>query len=157
MLVKRPATLQDTLSLKELPPRGIAWHELLLRGLPYKSLRSAAKTLGLKESELAAHLGLKGSQLAARKRARRLNAPESDLLHAIALAYVRLAGFKGSAEAREWLLKPCDMLRNTRPIDLLRTRLGTEYVSTAIARIRPAPTFAMHVEEDEGDDEEDFE
>lgn len=76
---------------------------------------------------------------------------------AIAWAYVRLASFKRTADARAWLLEPCEMLQNRRPIDLLRTRLGTEYFSTAISRMRPAPTFTQCVEEDEtGEDEETF-
>lgn len=156
MLVKRAATLQETLRLKKLPANGTAWHELLLEGLPYSSLRSTAKVLGMKEPELVAHLGLKSAQAAARKRARRLHAPESDVLYAIALAYVRLAGFMEPVKAREWLKSPNEALKGYRPIDLLRTRLGTEYVMTAIERIRPAPILASKVEDpSEGDDPED--
>lgn len=156
MLVKRAATLQSTLALKKLPVNGMAWHNLLLQGLPYASLRATAKTLGMKEQALAAHVGLKGVQLAARKRARRLQAPESDLIYAIALAFVRLAAFKDTKDTRAWLLTECEMLKGACPVDLLRTRLGTEYVMTAIDRMRPAPTFAKTVEQEEPEEDEEF-
>ena len=155
MFIKRAATLQETLALKELPANGTAWHHLLLQGLPYASLRSAAKALGMKEPELAAHLGLKGAQLAARKKARRLHAAEADLLYAIAIAFVRLAAFMGINDARAWLLSECEMLKGERPVDMLRTRLGTEYVTTAIDRMRPAPTFTKRVEQDESEEDEE--
>ena len=156
VLVKRAATLQQTLALKAVPPNGTAWHHLLLQGLPYGSLRSVAKTLGMKEAELAAHLGLKGSQLAARKRARRLQAAESNTLYVMALAYVKLAGFKSPEEARAWMTSPCEALKGARPIDFLRTRIGAEYVMIAIDRMRPAPALPRRVVEEEEEQEEEL-
>lgn len=155
VLIKRAATLQETLALRKLPANGTAWHHLLLQGLPYASLRSVAKALRMKEPDMATYLGLKGPQLAARKKARRLQLAESDVLYAIAIAFVKLASFKSVEEARDWLLTENESLKNARPLDLLRTRLGTEYVNTAINRMRPAPTFDKKVEEDPADEDED--
>lgn len=155
MLTKRAATLKDTLGLKEIPLNGQGWHELILTGLPYSSLKATAKELGIKEVELAVYLGLKGAQLGARKRSKRLTAAESDVLYAIALAYVQLAGFKGTAGAKAWLFANVPELKNIPPMEWLRTRIGNDYVNVAITRMRPPMTFKKAVEEEDEDEAED--
>ena len=136
MTTTRAATLQETLRLTKVPPNGLEWHKELIKGLPYKSLPALAKTLKVAEKELAALLGLSARTMAARKKARRLNLAESDLIYAIARAYVRLASYKSIEEARSWLLSKLETLKGNIPVDLLQTRLGTDYVMSTIDRER---------------------
>jgi putative toxin-antitoxin system antitoxin component (TIGR02293 family) len=138
----RAATLRETLGLKEVPANGQAWHALLQTGLPYRSLSALAKALHLKEAALAQLLDLNGRILAARKKAKRFHPGESDLMYALARAYVRLAGFKGTEAAAQWLLNPVALLKDMRPVDFIRSRIGTEYVMKAIEQLRPQPRFS---------------
>jgi putative toxin-antitoxin system antitoxin component (TIGR02293 family) len=154
----RAATLRDTLALKEIPANGQAWHALLQEGLPYRSLGALAKTLQVKEAALAELFGLTGRTLAARKKAKRFQASESDVIYALARAYVRLASFKGASGAVAWLMNPVDGLKGMRPVDYVQSRIGTEYVSAAIEKERPLPRFAENKlvldEPPPGEDEE---
>jgi putative toxin-antitoxin system antitoxin component (TIGR02293 family) len=147
------------LGLKEIPANGQAWHSLLQAGLPFRSLGTLSKTLHLKESALAELLSLNSRALGARKKAKRFQAQESDLMYALARAYVRLAGFKGTEAAIAWLMGPSELLKGLRPVEFIRSRLGTEYVMTAIERERPQPRFSesklvLDDVKDEDDDEE---
>ena len=155
MTTPRAADMRQTLSLAELPPNGTGWHELLQAGLPFKSLRAVARSLKMKEADLAAELGLNARVLAARKKAKRLAPAESDLLHAIAGAYVTLANIKGTDEAAAWLKAPAEVLKGQVPLEFLKTRIGTGYVTTAIERMRPPLRLELPREEQQesADDE----
>jgi putative toxin-antitoxin system antitoxin component (TIGR02293 family) len=154
----RAATLRDTLGLKDVPANGQAWHALLQEGLPYRSLGTLAKALQMKDAALAELLGLTGRTLAARKKAKRFQAAESDVIYALARAFVRLTSFKGAAGAVAWLLNPVDLLKGMRPVDYVQSRIGTEYVTAAIEKERPLPRFAENklvLDEVPAEDEEE--
>ena len=159
--IVRVATLRETLGLKEVPPNGTAWHALIQEGLSVRSLASAAKALGLTEKSFAALLEINPRTLAARKKAKRLSAHESDLVYAIARAYVKLAGVRGADAAAAWMKAPSPELKGAIPLEFIRSRIGTEYVTTVIDRER-AVHFAKQQpiispsedSEDEGDVED---
>ena len=109
MTTARAATLQETLRLKKLPTNGLGWHHELRRGLPYRSLLSVAKALKLSEKDMLKAMDISPRVAAARKKAKRLNCAESDLLYAIARAYVRLASFKPLQEATQWLVSKTEV------------------------------------------------
>jgi len=116
----------------------MAWHTLLQKGLPFRSFASTAKAIGQTENSFANLIAITPQTLAARKKARRLNAVESDLVYAIARAFVKLAGARGMTGAAAWLTSPALELKQAIPVQLARTRLGTEYVMGAIERERTA-------------------
>ena len=155
MPIVRAATLQETLHLKEVPANGQAWHRLLLAGLPYRCLVSTAKTLGVKEAVLALHIGLTPRTQAARKKAKRLTAAESDLVYALARAYVRAASFMGPDKAAAWLMSDVEILKGIKPFDFIRSRLGTEYVMTLLERLRPATQAEISLALDEPEEDEE--
>lgn len=161
-VIARAATLRDTLGLKEVPQNGIAWHALILEGLPYRSLGSTAKAFGASEKVLAALLGLAPRTLAARKRVKRMTAQESDFLYALSRAFVRLAVVRGAQGAAGFLLNAQPELKGAIPAELLRTRLGTEYVMNLIERERAAwaaknESARIAAEEDDAEAAEDEE
>lgn len=138
MTIARAATLQETLRITKVPPNGLGWHKEIKTGLPYRSLLSVAKTLKLSEKDFIQLLGMTPRTAAARKKAKRLGGAESDLIYAVARAYVRLSSFKPIEDARSWLLAPVEALKGSVPVELLQTRLGTEYVMSTIDRERSA-------------------
>ncbi|HVW01110.1 MAG TPA: antitoxin Xre/MbcA/ParS toxin-binding domain-containing protein [Planctomycetaceae bacterium] len=143
LIPKRATSLKQVLALKDPPTGGLAWHALLETGLPLISLRAVAKAIGVTEKYLANFLGIELDKIEASSR---LGQVESDLLFAIARAYTRAATRLGTDEAGVWLITPSKALGDRAPIEALRTRIGTEYVSGLINQMgqkSPTPRQAL--------------
>jgi len=126
---KRPATLKQVLALKNPPAGGLGWHERIEAGLPAASLYTVAKAIRVTDKYLANFLGV---DLDALQNDGALGRIESDLLFAVARAYTRAATRLGAMPAGLWLVTEQKALGGRAPIDALRTRMGTEYVSGLI-------------------------
>ena len=126
---KRATSLKQVLALKDPPAGGLEWHALIQAGLPAKSLYAVAKAIGVSDEYLANFLGI---DLDALKGRETLGPSESDLLFSLARAYTRAATRRGTEQAGLWLITPQKALGDRAPIDALRTRMGTEYVSGLI-------------------------
>ena len=129
LIPKRATSLKQVLALKHPPAGGLAWHALIEAGLPPASVRTVAKAIGVSDKYLENFLGVSleaGGTLGTR---------ESDLLFAVARAYTRAATHLGTEQAGLWLVTPQTALGDRAPIDALRTRVGTEYVSGLINQL----------------------
>lgn len=129
LVPKRATSLKQVLALKDPPSGGLSWHALIESGLPTMSLYTVAKAIGVTDKYLANFLkldinGLRGTDT--------LGRIESDLLFAVARAYTRAATRLGTEQAGVWLVTPQAALGDRAPINALRTRMGTEYVSGLI-------------------------
>ena len=129
LVPKRATSLKQVLALKEPPQGGLAWHTLIEAGLSMMSLCTVAKAIGVSEKFLANFLEV---DLEGHKAGDALGARESDLLFAVARAYTRAATRVGTEQAGIWLVTPQRELGDRAPLDTLRTRMGTEYVSGLI-------------------------
>ncbi|MNR71576.1 hypothetical protein D3C71_22070 [compost metagenome] len=144
--------LHDLLGLKELPANGLAWHDLLVQGLPPESLEAVARYLGVEESDVA-HLVLEGQAPAGA----RLSAHASNFLYRIAKALRELEIALGGRmpEAALWLRNPQVALKGRIPILLLQTQIGADFVLAAISRMKPVPKPEPgYLAEADGDDDE---
>lgn len=129
LVPKRATSLKQVLALKDPPAGGLAWHALIESGLPTMSLYTVAKAIGVTDKYLANFLEIDLKALKGKETLRRI---ESDLLFAVARAYTRAATRMGTEQAGVWLVTPQAVLGDRAPIDALRTRMGTEYVSGLI-------------------------
>ena len=129
LVPKRATSLKQVLALKDPPAGGLAWHALIESGLPTMSLYTVAKAIGVTDKYLANFLEIDLKALKGKEALRRI---ESDLLFAVARAYTRAATRMGTEQAGVWLVTPQAALGDRAPIDALRTRMGTEYVSGLI-------------------------
>ncbi|MBU6422909.1 MAG: DUF2384 domain-containing protein [Chloroflexi bacterium] len=105
-------------------------------GLPYGSLEAVITRFRLSRGELADALRLPPRTLARRKREHRLRTDESDRLvrfARIAAEADRILG--GEDKAGEWLRRPNGAFGGRRPLELLRTDLGTRQVEGVLGRI----------------------
>ncbi len=140
LIPKRATSLKQVLALKNPPAGGLAWHALIEAGLPPASLRTVAKAIGVSDKYLANFLGVDPDALEASDT---LGARESDLLFAVARAYTRAATHLGTEQAGLWLVTPQTALGDRAPIDALRTRMGTEYVSGLINQLGQQRTVSQ--------------
>ena len=129
LVPKRATSLKQVLALKDPPAGGLAWHALIESGLPMMSLYTVAKAIGVTDKYLANFLELDSKALKSKETLGRI---ESDLIFAVARAYTRAATRLGTEQAGVWLVTPQAALGGLAPIDALRTRMGTEYVSGLI-------------------------
>jgi putative toxin-antitoxin system antitoxin component (TIGR02293 family) len=136
MQTPRVATLCQTLGLKAPPENGMAWHRLILEGFSYRTFKSLAKHLGLKESELFDLMGISGRNRDARKKSG-FTGLESDVLYRWADAFVRIAKLKGVDDGARWLREPQKELKNNQPLEMLKTTITADYVFAAIAKLLP--------------------
>lgn len=137
--------LHSLLGLKEPPPNGLAWHAAVCAGLPYRGIKSVARALGVRETDVAGWLGLSAAALTKRRNARRLDVSESDRLYRLARAWrALLVPLGDEGAARQWLRTLRPELREQLPMELLRTTLGTEFVMTAISRIAPVERAVLY-------------
>ncbi|MGC8518953.1 MAG: antitoxin Xre-like helix-turn-helix domain-containing protein [Steroidobacteraceae bacterium] len=132
LIPKRATSLKQVLALKNPPSGGLAWHTLIESGLPLSSLFNVAKAIGVSDRYLSNFLGV---DLDALEAGSPLGTRESDLLFAVARAYTRAATRLGLEQAGLWLVTPQPALGDRAPIDALRTRMGTEYVSGLINQL----------------------
>lgn len=139
LVPKRATSLKQVLALKDPPAGGLAWHALIESGLPTMSLYTVAKAIGVTDKYLANFLEVNLKGLQDRETLGRI---ESDLLFAVARAYTRAATRLGTEPAGVWLVTPQTALGERAPIDALRTRMGTEYVSGLINQLGQRPLSA---------------
>ena len=135
----RATSLKQVLALKDPPAGGMGWHALIESGLPKTSFYTVAKEIGVTDEYLASFLGI---DLASLEDKRILGQIESDLLFVVARAYTRAATRMGTEQAGVWLATPQPALQGRAPLDALRTRVGTEYVSGLINQIGQRPADA---------------
>ncbi len=103
-------------------------------GLPISALEKLIADGMLNEPELFYFISKR--TLSRRKGEKRLNPEESDLLVRIARIYGFATEIFGSKEkANTWLRTSNHALRNSLPLDLLRTDLGARVVETILGRI----------------------
>lgn len=129
LVPKRATSLKQVLALKEPPQGGLAWHAMIESGLSTVSMRTVAKAIGVNEKFMANFLEVDFESIEA---GASLGPRESDLLFAVARAYTRAATRMGTEQAGVWLVTPQKELGDRAPLDTLRTRMGTEYVSGLI-------------------------
>ncbi|MHB1539731.1 MAG: antitoxin Xre/MbcA/ParS toxin-binding domain-containing protein [Steroidobacteraceae bacterium] len=134
----RATSLKQVLALKNPPAGGLGWHGLIESGLPSDSLYTVAKAIGVADKYLANFLEV---DLEGLKDKGTLGRVASDLLFAVARAYTRAATRLGTEQAGLWLVTPQPALGDRAPIDALRTRVGTEYVSGLINQMGQRQTL----------------
>lgn len=120
-----------------LPERGLALQEALSEGVPYHVFERLAVATRFTQQQLREAAGIARSTLQRREREGRFRQAEGDRLYRVAevyLAAVRL--YDGDARAaHDWLDRPAKRLGGARPIDMLKTMVGTEQVLDLIGRI----------------------
>jgi putative toxin-antitoxin system antitoxin component (TIGR02293 family) len=115
-------------------------HEMLLQGLPGKSVVHLLASLSILQGKASVEKAL-GMSL--RTFQRRKDAPEKPLSHEqsgrtwkFAEILAKATGVFGSqAEAEQWLERPATGLDQRRPIDLLATPAGVELVEEFLTRL----------------------
>lgn len=138
-------SLSSLLGLKDSPANGLAWHGLILKGLPYAGVPNLARALEVKEADIATWLGLTATTRKQRKAANRLSPTESDQLYRLARAWRALmVPLSDEKEAALWLRTERPELRASIPMVLLETTLGTEFVMTAIGRVATVERVVVH-------------
>jgi putative toxin-antitoxin system antitoxin component (TIGR02293 family) len=121
--------------LKDLPSSGTHWHEVITAGLPVRGIRSMARVLEVKDTELADLLGVDEATLADKEGT--LSRDVSNFLYRIALTLSRtVVKTAGDVEkATAWMRSAQPTLKGYVPILLLQSHIGTEYVFAAIERM----------------------
>ena len=106
-------------------------------GLPYETLETISRTLGLTQETLARVLHTSDRTLQRRRRDERLSPVESDRLWRIAHVYrLALEAFDGNTDAaRTWLSTPKRVLDGDTPIEHLDTEPGARRVEQILAVI----------------------
>src|SRR4051812_2229747 len=125
------------LGLKTAPQSDLGWAELALAGLPSSVVDHLARTLGWTREKLAETLELVPRTIARRlKKKERLTTPESERMLRVARVLARASDvLEGEDKANHWILRENRMLGGHRPIDLLRTDIGTELVMNELVKI----------------------
>lgn len=109
---------------------------VLEKGLPYESLSSVVRVIGLKENELGRFFVESQRTLMRRARDKRFKPDESDRLARIARIIARATEALGSEEkATRWLQKPNRALGMQVPLSLLTTDMGARQVEDVLGRI----------------------
>jgi len=110
--------------------------ELIRTGLPYTALESLMRVLMISRNELVHSIAMPPRTLARRKRARKLQADESDRVFRLARVAARAVEVLGSQEkAARWLRKPNRALGHLTPLDQLDTDVGARQVESILGRI----------------------
>jgi putative toxin-antitoxin system antitoxin component (TIGR02293 family) len=127
--------LHQMLGLADAPANGFAWHDRILEGLPGRSMRTLGSSLGMTRRELL-ELAMPDELFHHRMT---LSAETSNFMYRVALALRQVMpslqnDMKRSAQ---WLRKPNVDLKGRIPLELLQTHTGSEFVFTAIARMKP--------------------
>lgn len=123
----------ELLGLSTDPQHSLAWHALILNGLPRECVKPMAKVLAVTEKEVFAFVGETGTSRSKEP----LSAYASDQMYRLAhVLSVAFNVFKGDTkQALSWMRAPQALLRGRVPMDLIRTPLTTDYVLTALSRI----------------------
>ena len=110
--------------------------ELIRSGLPYPALESLMRVLMISRNELVHSIAMPSRTLARRKKARKLQADESDRVFRLARVAARAVEVLGSHEkAARWLRKPNRALGHVVPLDHLDTDIGAQQVESILGRI----------------------
>ena len=114
-----------------------AVHDACLRGLPYSSFGSLAKTLGVSQAALTEATAISPSTLSRRKGRGRFTPDESEHLFRVAVLFEKAAElFAGdTAAAAQWLTTPRPALGGRTPLALARTQFGARMVEDLIGRL----------------------
>lgn len=134
------AHLEALIGGRQVLPRGtdapMQWIALIREGIPAASIDALCKTLRIKQSDLAATLGIPERTLARRKKEGQLHSDESAKL-------IRLARVVGRAHevfedldaGLDWLKSRNAALSGATPLSLLDTDIGAEAVLDTLGRI----------------------
>lgn len=126
--------LHNLLGLKDLPPNGMAWHDRIVEGFEASALESMSRFVAVPVPDLLATLREEGPEPDAR-----LSISLSNGLYRLARALRELQAVNGGKvlAAYAWLQAPQSTLKGRKPIELLLSQLGAEFVSIAITRLAP--------------------
>jgi putative toxin-antitoxin system antitoxin component (TIGR02293 family) len=109
---------------------------IVKRGLPFPSLLALSAHTHIDIPKIARVLMIPARTMARRRKTRRLSAAESDRLMRLARVVSHAIEVFGDADkAAGWLNEPNRLLKNTAPIDILDTDVGTHSVETILGRI----------------------
>lgn len=104
-------------------------------GFPFAILEDLINANKFSRMELF-KLFLPARTFSRRKREKRLTSEESDIItRLINLIEFAEEVFEDKEKAKEWLRRPNRSLKNRKPIDLLKTDLGTRMVENVLGRI----------------------
>lgn len=107
------------------------------RGFAFSAVRRLQKATALSLREVGELIRVAPRTMVRRRETGRLEPAESDRLLRVARvvdAATRL--FDGDEnEAREWLLRPLEALSGARPVDLMKTEVGSREVEALIGRL----------------------
>jgi putative toxin-antitoxin system antitoxin component (TIGR02293 family) len=113
-------------------------HEMLLRGVPAKSLTRLLHTLTIKRSALEKALGMSWRTVQRQRNEpeKLLSQEQSGRAWKFAEVLAKATEVFGSQrDAEQWMERPAIGLDQRRPIDLLRTPAGAELVETFLERL----------------------
>ncbi len=115
--------------------------ERIEQGLPYRAVEAVSKQYSIDLDELREILDIAERTLTRRRKAARLQAPESERLVRVARIVALAVDVLGSPEkASEWLKRPNRALGNVAPLHGLHTELGARRVEDVLGRI----AFGLH-------------
>ncbi len=106
------------------------------RGIRPSLFMKMAKHIGMPQEGLARILGLKDRTLRNRSVRKRLTEVESEKSLRVARVYAKAKAALGSDEnAKKWIVSPIQSLGGHRPIDFLKTDVGTQEVLNVLNAI----------------------
>jgi putative toxin-antitoxin system antitoxin component (TIGR02293 family) len=145
MALARARHIADALGGRKVLKADLGSPKALLRGvesgLPYGSLDALIARFGLARADVADATRIPLRTLARRKQERKLRPDESDRLVRLARVAADAARVLGNEQkAGSWLRGSNVALGGERPIDLLRSDLGSRQVEDVLGRIE----FGVH-------------
>jgi len=123
------------------PTTQLAAHEMLVMGLPARSVESLVShlsILGTADPSLAKALGISLRTVQRQKKTpnKRLSQEQSGRMWKFAEILAKATkGFGSQPDAEQWMRRPATGLEQRRPIELLETPAGTELVEDFLERI----------------------
>lgn len=134
------ALLGGSRVLRRVPRTALDAHEMLLRGLPGRSLSHLIDSLGVLEKtaslEKAVGMSLRTFQRRMDAPTKRLTKEQSGRTWKFAeILAMATAVFGSQEEAEQWLERPAMGLDQRRPIDLLETPAGVELVENFLRQL----------------------
>jgi len=117
------------------PQSDSQWHEVIERGLPYRSIHSLGEWAGLSDIGIGEVIGIAKSTLIRRRSHGRFTVDESDKIYRFGriLSLARLA-MGNSENIAAWLNEPNLALNRKRPLSLVRTEAGAREVEATLGR-----------------------
>ncbi len=110
-------------------------HDRVLAGLPFGALSALGVALDLSPAKLALALGIAPATYDRRRRSKRLDSGESEIVSRLARILVLGKELFGSvAGTWKWLGRANRAFEGARPIELLQTESGGREVEAAIGR-----------------------